>query len=201
MRTGSFSTSAIGWMAIATGGTVILAVILLILMYTVSMAFGKINDAFNGLIGITSLILAWMLHPEYRVRSPWMSQITLLLAGFGAIFTILGSILIIFDFTGFVLAGWYTALGNALIGVWLAAFCTSMQRSDGLPQKWMVFGSVVGIIMALGLLAVAGILTHVDSMASLPWYLMAAYFGFVGTYLLYPIWTIRLGQIIIRSIK
>ena len=43
MTTKSFSTTAIRWVAIATGVTVTLAVILLILMYTVSMSFGKIN--------------------------------------------------------------------------------------------------------------------------------------------------------------
>jgi hypothetical protein len=191
----SFSTATIGWAAIATGVAVILAVIFITLMYTVSMSFGVVNDVFNSVIGITSLILAWMLYPEHHARSPVMSQLALILAAIGAISTIVGSVLIIFDFTGFVLAGWYTALGNALIGLWLASFCYAMQRGDKYPHNLVTFGLVVGIIMALGLFSIPGILTGVDSMDSLPWYLLAGFLGFIGTYLLYPIWTIWFGQI------
>jgi len=194
----SFSTTTIGWAAIATGVAVILAVVFITLMYTVSMSFGVVNDVFNCIIGITSVLLAWMLYPEHRARSPVMSQTALILAVTGAISTIVGSVLIIFDFTGFVLAGWYTALGNALIGLWLASFCYAMQRSDKYPHNLVTFGLVVGIIMALGLFSIPGILTGVDSMDSLPWYLLAGFLGFIGTYLLYPIWTIWFGKIAIK---
>ncbi len=61
MTTSSVSPSTIGWMSIAIGGTVILAVIFLILMYTVNGRFGTINDVLNALIGILSVVLAWML--------------------------------------------------------------------------------------------------------------------------------------------
>jgi hypothetical protein len=198
MTTNRFATVPIGWMAIATGVSVILAVVFLILMYTVNMSFGKVNDVFNSILGISSGILAWMLYAEHHSRSPRMSQITLVFAGTGAIFTMIGSVLIIFDFTGFVLAGWYTAVGNALIGLWLAAFCTSIRHRDGFPHKLGTFGLVVGIIMAFGLLGIPGILTGVDSMDSLPWYLLAGYFGFIGTYLLYAIWTIWFGKMAIN---
>ena len=198
MTTSNLSSGTIGWMAIATGAAVILAVIFLTLMYTVDLSFGTVNDVFNSIIGISSAILAWMLYAEHHVRSPLTSQIALLLAVVGAIFTIVGSVLIIFGFTGFVLAGWYTGIGNALIGLWLAAFCYSMQRSDTLPHNLGIFGLVVGAFMAMGLLGISGILTRIDSMESLPWYLGAGYLGFFGTYILYPIWTIWLGRILIR---
>jgi hypothetical protein len=196
MRTNNFPRSAVGWAAIATGISAILAVVFITLMYTVSMSFGTVNDVFNGILGITSGILAWMLYPQHHARSPLMSQIALALAVVGVIFTLVGSVLIIFDFTGFVLAGWYTALGNALIGLWLAAFCysTRRERGDTLPQNLVRFGIVVGAIMGIGLLGIQGILAGVDSMESLPWYLLAGFFGFLGTYILYPIWTIWLGR-------
>ena len=193
MRTNIFSLAAIGWMAIATGVSVILAVTFIILMATVDLSFGTVNDVFNGIAGIASGILAWMLYPQHHARSPLMSRIALLLAVVGAIVTIVGSVLIIYDFTGFVLAGWYTALGNALIGLWLAAFCYAMQAADTSPRSLVRFGLVVGAIMALGLLGIPGILAGVDSMESLPWYLLLGFFGFIGTYILYPIWTIWLG--------
>jgi hypothetical protein len=194
MRTHRFSTAPIGWMAIATGASAILAVVFLILMYTVNMSFGKVNDVFNSIVGISSVILAWMLYAEHHSRSPLMSQIAFALALVGALFTIIGSILIIFDFTGFLLAGWYSGIGNALIGTWLAAFCCSLLRGGLFPHSLVIFGILTGAFMAIGLLGIPGIIAGVDSMESMPWYLYVAFFGWLGTYLLYPIWTIWLGR-------
>jgi hypothetical protein len=194
MTTSNFSTATTGWIAIVTGVSAILAVIFLTLMYTVDQSFGKVNDVFNSVIGISSVVLAWMLYIEHQAKSPLMSQIALALAVVGAIFTIIGSILIIFGFTDFVLAGWYSGVGFALIGLWLAAFCYSLLRSDALPHSMVIFGIVTGIIMAIGLFGIPGIITGIDSMESMPWYLNIAFFGWLGTYFLYPIWAIWLGR-------
>jgi hypothetical protein len=193
MTTNKFSTSPIGRVALGTGIAVILAVVFLILMFTVSISFGTVNDVFNSIIGILSAVLAWMLYAEHRVKSP-LSQIALAFAVGGAIFSIVGSVLIIYGFTGFLLAGWYSGLGNALIGLWLIAFCYSMQRSDALNHNLMMFGLVAGAFMALGLIGIPGIFAGIDSMESMPWYLQFAFFGWFGTYILYPIWTIWLGR-------
>ena len=193
MTTSNFSTPTIGWVAIATGIAVILAVTFLTLMYTVDMSFGKVNDIFNSIIGISSVVLAWMLYAEHHSNSPLMSQIALVLAVVGAIFTIIGSVLIIYGFTDFVLAGWYTGIGNALIGLWLAAFCYSMLSGDTLPHNLVIFGIVAGVFMAIGLIGISGIFAGIDSM-DMPWYLYIAFFGYLGTYILYPIWTIWLGR-------
>ena len=197
MTTNYFSSTTTGWIAIATGVSAILAAIFLILMYTVNPFFGGVNDVFNSIIGISSVVLAWMLYAEHHAKSPLMSQIALALAVVGAIFTIIGSILIIFGFTDFVLAGWYSGIGNALIGLWLAAFCYSLLHGDALPHNLVIFGVVVGVFMAIGLLGIPGILAGIDSMESMPWYLYVAFFGWLGTYILYPIWTIWLGRILL----
>jgi hypothetical protein len=194
MTTGNFPTATTGWIAIATGVSAILAAIFLILMYTVNQSFGKVNDVFNSVIGISSVVLAWMLYAEHHAKSPLMSQIALALAVVGAIFTIIGSILIIFGFTDFVLAGWYSGIGNALIGLWLMVFCFSLSRSDALAHNLVFFGIVVGAFMAIGLLGIPGIFAGIDSMESMPWFLYVAFFGWLGTYILYPIWTIWLGR-------
>ena len=143
---------------------------------------------------VSQVVLAWMLYAEHHAKSPLMSQIALALAVVGAIFTIIGSILIIFGFTDFVLAAWYSSIGYALIGLWLAAFCYSFLRGDVLPHSLVIFGIVVGAFMAIGLLGIPGILAGIDSMESMPWFLYVAFFGWLGTYILYPIWTIWLGQ-------
>jgi hypothetical protein len=194
MTASNFSSATTGWIAIATGVSAILAVIFLALMYTVNQSFGKVNDVFNSVIGILSVVLAWMLYAEHYAKSSLMSQIVLALAVVGAIFTIIGSILIIFGFTDFVLAGWYSSIGNALIGLWLAAFCYALLRVYALPHNLVIFGIVVGAFMAIGLLGILGILARIDSMESMPWYLYVAFFGWLGTYILYPIWTIWLGR-------
>jgi len=194
MTINNFSASTIGWVAIVTGVSAILAVIFLTLMTTVNMSFGKVNDVFNAIIGISSAVLAWMLYAEHHAKSPLMSQIALALAVVGAIFTIVGSVLIIYGFTDFVLAGWYSGVGYALIGLWLVAFCYSMQRGDALPHNLIIFGLVVGAFMAVGLIGITGIFTGIDSMESMPWYLYIAFFGWLGTYILYPIWMIWLGR-------
>jgi hypothetical protein len=199
MFTNNFSSVTFGWVAITTGVSAILAVIFLTLMATVNMSFGTVNDVFNGIIGISSAVLVWMLYTEHHAKSPLMSQIALSLAVVGAIFTIVGSILIIYGFTDFVLAGWYTGIGNALIGVWLVAFCYSIQRGDALPHNLIMFGLVVGAFMAVGLIGIPGIFAGIDSMESMPWYLYIAFFGYLGTYILYPIWTIWLGRMILSG--
>jgi len=40
---------------------------------------------------------------------------------------------------------------------------------------------------------IRGIIAGIDSM-DMPWYLYIAFFGYLGTYILYPIWTIWLGR-------
>ena len=194
MATGDPSTATIGWTAIATGLSAILAAIFLALMAAVQPSFGKVNDVLNSVLGISSVVLAWMLYAEHHAESPLMSQIALALAFVGAIFTIIGSILIIFGFTDFVLAGWYSGIGYALIGLWLVAFCYALRNSGALPHTQAIFGIVAGACMAIGLLGVLGIFAGIDSMESMPWYLYVAFFGWLGTYILYPIWAIWLGR-------
>lgn len=194
MTTNSFSTSTIGWVALGTGASIILAVLFLVMMVTVSMFFGAVNDVLNGIFGISSAMLAWMLYAEHRAMSPLISHIALALAIIGAVFSMVGSILILYGFTDFFLAGLYSGLGNALIGLWLMAFCYSMQHSDAFAHSLILFGFGVGAIMALGLIGIPGILARIDSMAFMPWYLYVALFGWLGTYVLYPIWTIWLGR-------
>lgn len=198
MITSNVSTSALGWTGIAVGVIAILAVVFLTLMATVNSSFGKVNDVFNSLIGISSVILAWMLFAEHQVRSPLMSRVGLALAVLGMVFTIIGSILIIYSYTDFVLAGWYTGIGNALIGLWLAAICYTLLSGDALPRSLIIFGIVTGAFMAVGLIGIFGILAGIDNM-KMPWYLYIAFFGYLGTYILYPIWAIRLGLFLLSK--
>jgi hypothetical protein len=188
------TSSTAGWMAWATGIATLLATVLIFLFYTLGGPFGTFNDIFNGVAGILSGVLAWMLASQFRTNSTLLARASLVLAMIGTVIVVIGSLLIIFDITGWVLAGWYTTVGNALIGVWLLAFSTSMRRSTLLPRSLSTFGLIVGIPMVVGIIAIPGILMGVDSTDSMPGYLNLAYLGYVGTYFLYPAWTVWLGR-------
>jgi len=196
---GNFSTTTIGWTAIASGISAILAIVFLGMMATVNIFFGTLNDILNSVLAILMAALAWMLYSQFHAEAPLMSQVTLVLAVLGAILAVVGSVLVIFRFTGFVLAGWYTGFGYALLGLWLATFCYSILGSGVYPNKWIVFGIIVGIAMTTGILSVSGILSRIDSMKALPWYLSVAYFAFLGIYILYPIWAICFGRVLLSK--
>ena len=191
----TISTSPLtGWVAIATGVSAILAAIFITLMFTVNNSFGRLNDVFNSMIGISSAVLALMLFTAHHAKSPLLSQLALASAIVGAILTVIGSILVMYEFTGFVLAGWFTGAGNALIGLWLVAFCYSMQRANALPHNLLTLGLVVGAFMAVGLIGIPGIFARIDKIEAMPSFLYVVFLGYLGTYVLYPIWTIWLGR-------
>lgn len=197
MADNNFTTTTVGWMAITTAATAVLALVFIGLMAAVHPFFGTLNDIFNGLLGILLAVLAWMLYAEHHAKTPPGSQIALILAVVGAVIAVIGSVLVIFKYTGWVLAGFYTSIGDAIIGLWLAMFCYAMLRNTAFPHNLMTFGLVTGILMAVGLISVLGITTGIDSIESLPWYLNVGYLGYVGTYILYPIWAIWLGRVLL----
>ena len=184
-------------MALATAIASILATILIFLFYAVGGPFGTLNDIFNGVAGILSAVLAWMLFSKFRLNSSILHRAVLIFALIGALVVMIGSILIIFDFTGWVLAGWYTTVGYALIGIWLLAFSYFMRHIDMFPHNLSTFGLFVGGIMAVGIIAISGILMGIDSTEYTPGYLNLGYMGYLGTYFLYPVWSIWLGRILL----
>lgn len=196
---GNYPPTTVGWIAILTGIAVILAVILITLMYTTfNGVFGTWNDALNGIVAILSAILAWKLYAAHHAKSPMMSQIALGLAMVGTIVMVIGSVLILFNFTGWVHAGLYTGVGSALIGLWVAVFSYSMLNDDLLPNNLVKFGMITGIIMAFGLFTLPGILAGIDSLEIVPWYLKATTVAGLGIYVTYPIWCIWLGRSLLK---
>jgi len=198
MTASNFSSSLIGWVAIATGVVGIFSLIFIILFFTVGQPFGTLNDICIGLTGIMSGVLAWMLYAEHHAQAPLMSQVTLGLAIIGALVVALGSILVIFGIKGWYLAGLYMSVGNALIGLWLLAMNYAVQQNNPWSHGLVVFGLIIGIIMALGLVAIPGIFQGIDSWESASWYIN--YIGLpggIGYLILYPIWCILLGRIIL----
>lgn len=194
MLRNSIPSSSTGGVAVATGIVLILAIVLILLFFTLGEPFGTLNDLANGLAGILCGLLAWMLFAQHPAKSSLLSELALALAVIGAGVVVVGTVLVVFKVTGWVLAAWYTAVGNALIGIWLAAFSYSAGRSLILPGSLPAFGLITGLLMVTGFFAVPGILARIDSMASLPWYLNLSYVEYLGTYILFPAWAIWLGR-------
>jgi hypothetical protein len=192
----SFLPSAAGWLASATGVVGLLAIAFIILLYTVGGPFGTLNDLCNGLLGTLSGVLAAMFYAQVRAQAPLLCLVGLILALIGAAVVPVGSALVVSGRTGWFRAGFYTAAGFGAIGLWLVILNLVAQQGDGWSQSLVTAGLVVGGLMALGLVAIPGILSSIDSWGSSPWYVryvgMAA--SSLGWLILYPLWCIWLGR-------
>jgi hypothetical protein len=195
MATSNFSSDITGWVAIATGIAGLLALAFIILFFSVGQPFGTLNDICIAITAILSGVLAWMLYPEYHAQAPLLSQVALVVVWIGTLVVTAGSVLVIFGVTGWFLAGLYMAAGNALIGLWFLGLNYSAYIRNSLPHSIVIFGLVIGGIMALGLAAIPGILARIDAWDSAPWYVnYIGQAGALGWLVLYPIWCILLGR-------
>ena len=177
-----------GRLAIAIGLIAIGAVVCLVLFYIVGGPLGAINDVANALIGVLSAILAVQLRAIARIG--WLAVGSTVL---GAALMVIGSALVILGTTGFFLAGLVSSVGFALIGGWLVV----LSRSATLPTHWpgslQTLGVVAGAAMVAGIVAIPGIAMGIDDMAAVPPWLWIFGIGWLGTYLLYPIWCLWMG--------
>lgn len=106
----------------------------------------------------------------------------------GAGVTVVGTVLVLSEMTGFYLAGLWSSFGFALIGVWLVV--VHWHRSAELRRA----GLVAGAVMMLGLIGVPGILMGLDDMDNAPAWAFVAGISWAGTYLLFPAWSLRLAR-------
>jgi len=199
MFTNNFSSVTIGWVVIATGIAGLLGLTFIILFFTVGQPFGTLNDICIGLTAILSVVLVWMLYPKYYVQSPLLSQVTFVIAMFGALLVMVGSALAISGLKGWFLSGLYMAAGNAMIGLWLLGLNYFAMRDNSLPHSLVIFGLISGVILALGLVTIPGIFRGIDnsqehelSIFNYIWWASS-----LGWLVLYPIWCILLGRFLL----
>ena len=194
----NLSSSVIGWVSISVGFAGLLGLVFIILFFSKGQPFGTINDIFNGLAAILSAILAWLLFAQGDAESWLLSLIALILATAGALVVTIGSVLVISGKTGWFKAGLYIAAGNALIGLWLFGLNYSALNSNSWGLGLAIFGLIVGLIMALGLVAIPGIFSGIDSQESASClFSYVGQAGGLGWLFLYPIWCIFLGSILL----
>jgi hypothetical protein len=199
MAATSFTSRTLGWVAIAVGGVVLIGDVALILFFTVGSFFGTFNDLCIAFAAILSALLAWILHPAHRALSSRSSQFLLTAALVGALVASIGSAFVIFDITGYFLAGLMNFFGYALVGSWLLGLNYSAQRSSTWPRRLVQLGLITGASMAVGLLTGPGIVGRVDDPELAPWFVYVAPVASLGWLLLYPIWSIWLGRLLLTN--
>jgi len=183
------SNSTIAALAFAVAAVTLLGLSLLILMYALGSArLGMLNDVSISIAAWLSVALAWSLHSQHAARNPQMATLAVILTIAGAVMATAGTVLSISGRTGFILAGLYMMVGNALIGLWLL----SLNQGNPWPHGLATFGLITGAIMALGLAAIPGIFSSTDSFKDSSWLTWVGQMGFFGWAVLYPIWAIRL---------
>jgi hypothetical protein len=179
-------------LALLTAVVDLLGVVSLIIFFAVGGGpFGFINDVANGLVGLLSMALAWLWVPDLRTR--W-STLGIGAATLGALIMVAGSILIIFDITGWYLAGLVSSVGSAFIGIWLLVSNRHHRQTSELPRGMIMLGVTAAIFMIIGLLALPGVVAGIDDPQLAPWYVNAGSLNWMGTYLLYPAWCLWLSR-------
>jgi len=196
------SASITGQIALALALVAIIGLVFITLFYTRieggGNPFATLNDVCVALGGILSAGLIWKLYPTHRSHAPRESRFTLGIGLVGACLVPIGSGLVIFNVTGWFLAGLVTTFGYAMIGLWLVELNNSALRWAAFPRILAQYGIITGWIMVIGIFAGPGILARTDSMETAQWFvLIALYTGGLGWNILYTIWCIGLGRLLL----
>ena len=199
MNSMNLAMRTIGWLAMAIAGVTLLGIVSLILFFTVGGGFGTLNDMCNGAEAMLSAALALSLYPWLRSHARRLSGFALIAGLVGVLIAAIGSVLIIFDFTGWYLAGLYTMFGYALVGVWLFGLNVAALRSFSRPRRLAQLGMLTGVCMAIGFLAGPGILGGMDDTDAAPWFVNLGLLGSLGWMFLYPFWCIWLGRLLVSQ--
>jgi hypothetical protein len=164
--------------------TVLAAVVLLVVYYSVGGPFGTLNDLANALVALLSAVLAVQ---TARVGVPRAVVAT---AGVGGALMVAGSWLVITGRTGWVLAGLVGAVGAGALGGWLVTLNVTAGRAGILSPAVAGLGAVSGAFTMLGFLAVPDMFGRVDIWGDLHWSGVLAFMSWIGLYLGYPVWCV-----------
>jgi hypothetical protein len=169
----------------------------LLLFFLVGGPFGTINDVGNGAVGILSGLLAWTLRSIDTSRVATAQVVAVGVAALGAGVTVVGSVLVVSGATGFLLAGLVSSIGFALIGLWLFALNWWLRGQERWSPWLPKLGIVAGGLMAVGITTLPGILVRIDDMESAPSWVWIGFLGWIGVYVLYPVWSICFGRVLL----
>ncbi len=180
-----------GRLAIAGGVAAAASAASLATFFAVQGPFGTINDIGNAVTGVLGACLAWRLRGRLMGRA---RDLAVAAAVAGAAITVVGSALVISRTTGFFLAGLVSSVGFAGIGVCLLALNGSAGMAE-VPRRLRSLGVIAGGLMVLGIATAPGIAVGLDDMAAAPAWVWIGQLGWLGTFVVYPVWAIWLGNV------
>jgi hypothetical protein len=181
-----------GRLAISAGIVAAGCAVSLATFFAVGGPFGTINDYGNAIAGILGGALAWRLRSRLAGRA---RGVALGLALVGAAITVVGSAMVVSGTTGFFLAGLVSSAGFAGIGGWLVLYNRSDARDGGQLRRLRSVGLAAGAVMAAGIVMVPAIIAGYDDMATVPGWVWIGSIGWLGVYVLYPVWAIGIGVV------
>jgi hypothetical protein len=152
--------------------------------------------------GVLSGVLAWSLWRRGATAGPGDGLLASSIAILGGAITVVGSALILSDTTGFFLAGLVSSVGFAMIGIWLIALnrWLAADAAQQRPGQLVKLGIVAGAVMAVGLINAPGIAMGLDDMDSAPGWILVGNLSWLGTFILFPIWSIWFGHALARPV-
>jgi hypothetical protein len=175
-------------MAIALAAVAVGSLVSIALFFSVGGVFGPINDVGNGLIGLLSAALAFLLVSQ---AGGWAGVAASVI---GAGVAVLGTWLVMSGTTGFVLAGFVSTVGFGLIGVWLALVAWG-PMGDAWFGGLRVLAQIAAVAMIVGgLVAIPAVLQRIDSYETMPGWVWLFSIGWIGVYVLLPVVMFTLGR-------
>jgi hypothetical protein len=181
-----------GRVALATGVVGLCSVASLTALFVVGQPFGTVNDFSNATLGVLSGVLAATTLSRRKPSLPESAAVGAAIAG--AAIAVAGSALVISGTTTFFLAGNVSSVGFGLIGAWLVA----VNRASG-AERWSrrarALGIVAGATMLFGFVMVPAVLLRLDDMSAAPAWVWIGFVGWIGTFILYPLWSLWVGRL------
>lgn len=192
------SVRIVAAIALALGLVLLFSVLSLALFFAGGGPFGALNDWSIGASGVLAVAFVLAIRASGLDRSSVGGAFLPALAVLGAAGVVVGAWLVISDTTGFLLAGLVDSLGFALFGFWLVGLSRSMASSGRWPRFLPTLGYATGILLIIGLIVAPGIVMGLDDMDSAPWWVWVGFVGWLGIFVLLPIWSIWLGIVLRR---
>jgi hypothetical protein len=165
----------------------------LVLMYAGLGFFGPVNDVLGAATGILVMLLAFTSR-SLLPAGPVLRWVALASALIGAVLIVIGSVLVLTGRTGWYLAGLWSALGWAAIGVWLLVLALTLWGSTSWPAWLRWLGVVAAVLLVAGFAVMPGIVSGIDDWGLAgPSLVVPQALGYVGSLLLL-IWCFGVGR-------
>ncbi len=193
------SVRTVAAVALALGIVLLFSLVTLALFFAIGGPFGALNDWSIGVSGVLAVTFVLAIRATDVADASVDGVILRAVAVVGGILVVVGAWLVISDTTGFLLAGLVESLGFALFGCWLIALSRSMAPGGRWPPRLPTLGYATGILLVIGLIVAPGIVMGLDDMDTAPWWVWVGFVGWLGIFVLLPIWSIWLGVAVRRA--